>query len=104
MSGGVAYVFNELGNFDYYCNMGMVELSLVEDRNDVYELQELISRHLNYTGSKKAKMILDDFNRFLPMFIKVIPYDYKKVLEEQKLEELKKKIANVEIDVDISGV
>jgi glutamate synthase (NADPH) large chain len=103
MSGGVAYVFNELGNFDYYCNMGMVELSLVEDRNDVYELQELIKSHLNYTGSKKAKMILDDFERFLPMFIKVIPYDYKKVLEEQKLEELKKKIASVEIDVDISG-
>ncbi|HBC79087.1 MAG TPA: glutamate synthase large subunit [Bacteroidales bacterium] len=103
MSGGVAYVFNELGNFDYYCNMGMVELSLVEDRNDVYELQELIKSHLNYTGSKKAKMILDDFNRYLTMFIKVIPYDYKKVLEEQKLEELKKKIANVEIDVDISG-
>jgi glutamate synthase (NADPH/NADH) large chain len=104
MSGGVAYVFNELGNFDYYCNMGMVELSLIEDRNDAYELQELISRHLNYTGSKKAKMILDDFNKYLPMFIKVIPYDYKKVLEEQKLEELKKKIASVETDVEISGI
>jgi len=104
MSGGIAYVFNEYGNFDYYCNMGMVELSLVEDRNDVNELQALISSHLIYTGSRKAKMILDDFNRFLPMFIKVIPYDYKKVLEEQKLEDLKKKIASVEIDVDISGV
>jgi glutamate synthase (NADPH/NADH) large chain len=104
MSGGIAYVFNEFGNFDYYCNMGMVELSLVEDRNDINELRELISKHLNYTGSKKAKMILDDFDRFLPMFIKVIPYDYKRVIEEQKLEELKKKIASVEIDVDISGV
>lgn len=104
MSGGIAYVFNESGNFDYYCNMGMVELSLVEDRNDINELRELISKHLNYTGSKKAKMILDDFDRFLPMFIKVIPYDYKRVIEEQKLEELKKKIASVEIDVDISGV
>jgi glutamate synthase (NADPH/NADH) large chain len=104
MSGGIAYVFNEYGNFDYYCNMGMVELSLVEERNDINELQELISRHLNYTGSKKAKMILDDFSKFLPMFIKLIPYDYKKVMEEQKLEDLKRKIANVEIDVDISGV
>jgi len=46
-------------------------------------------------------MILDDFNNFLPMFIKVIPYDYKKVIQEQKLEELRKKIATVEIDVDI---
>jgi glutamate synthase (NADPH/NADH) large chain len=104
MSGGIAYVFNESGNFDYYCNMGMVELSLVEDRNDINELRDLILKHHNYTGSKKAKMILDDFDRFLPMFIKVIPYDYKRVMEEQKLEELKKKIASVEIDVDISGV
>ena len=103
MSGGIAYVLNETGNFDYYCNMGMVELSLVEDRYDINELRELIMSHLNYTGSKKAKMIIDDFDRFLPMFIKVIPYDYKKVLEEQKLEELKRKIASVEIDVDISG-
>jgi len=103
MSGGIAYVLNETGNFDYYCNMGMVELSLVEDRYDINELRELIMSHLKYTGSKKAKMIIDDFDRFLPMFIKVIPYDFKKVLDEQKLEELKRKIANVEIDVDISG-
>jgi glutamate synthase (NADPH/NADH) large chain len=104
MSGGIAYVFNEKSNFDYFCNMGMVELSLVEDLSDIDELKDLISRHFNYTGSKKAKMILDDFNRFLPMFIKVIPYDYKKVLQEQKLEELKKKIAGVEIDVEISSI
>jgi glutamate synthase (NADPH/NADH) large chain len=103
MSGGIAYVLNENGDFDYFCNMGMVELSLVEDRNDIEELKDLIIRHFNYTGSKKAKMILDEFIRFLPMFIKVIPYDYKKVLQEQKLEELKKKIADVEIDVEIGG-
>jgi glutamate synthase (NADPH/NADH) large chain len=84
--------------------MGMVELSLVEDLNDIEELKGLITKHFNFTKSKKAKMIIDDFNRYLPMFIKVIPYDYKKVLEEQKLEELKKKIANVETDVEISGL
>jgi glutamate synthase (NADPH/NADH) large chain len=104
MSGGIAYVFNEYGNFDYYCNMGMVELSLVEDLSDIDELKELINSHFKYTESKKARMILDDFNKFLPMFIKVIPYDYKKVLQEQKLEELKKKIADVEIDVEISSI
>ena len=103
MSGGIAYVFNETGNFDYYCNMGMVELSLVEDLSDSEELKELITRHFNYTSSRKAKMILDDFNKFLPEFIKVIPYDYKKVLQEQKLEELKRKIANVELDLEISA-
>lgn len=99
MSGGIAYVLDENGDFDYYCNMGMVELSLVEDRVDVHELNGLIARHFHFTKSKKAKMILDDFNKYLPMFIKIIPYDYKKVLHEQKLEELRKKIADVEVDL-----
>ncbi|MBK9391127.1 MAG: glutamate synthase large subunit [Bacteroidetes bacterium] len=103
MSGGVAYVLNELGNFDFYCNMGMVELSLVDENSDVVELTDLISRHYKYTGSAKAKMILDDITRYIPMFIKVIPYDYKKVLQEQKLEELRKKIADVELDLEISA-
>jgi glutamate synthase (NADPH/NADH) large chain len=100
MSGGIAYVFNEFGNFDYYCNMGMVELSLVEELSDISELTELIFRHHFFTQSKKAKMILDDPDKYLPMFIKVEPYDYKKVLQEQKLEELRKKIADVEMDVE----
>jgi len=99
MSGGIAYVLDENGDFDYYCNMGMVELSLVEDRADVHELTALIARHVFFTQSKKAKMILDDLNKYLPMFIKIIPYDYKKVLHEQKLEELRKKIADVEVDL-----
>jgi glutamate synthase (NADPH/NADH) large chain len=103
MSGGIAYVFNENGDFDFYCNMGMVELSLVEDYGDVNELTELISQHYQFTGSKKAKMILDDPNKYIPMFIKVIPYDFKKVLQEQKLEEIRKKIADVEIDLEISA-
>jgi glutamate synthase (NADPH/NADH) large chain len=83
--------------------MGMVELSLVEDHSDINELSGLISSHYNFTNSKKAKMILDDLNKYLPMFIKVIPYDYKKVLQEQKLEELRKKIADVELDLEISA-
>ncbi len=103
MSGGIAYVFNEEGDFDYYCNMGMVELSLVEDYGDVNELTALITKHFQFTKSKKAKMILDDLNKYLPMFIKVIPYDYKKVLQEQALAELKRKIADVELDIEISA-
>ena len=96
-------MFNENGDFDYFCNMGMVELSLVEDLADMHELQDLISRHYEYTKSQKARMILDNFDQYLPMFIKVIPYDYKKVLEEQKLEEIKKKIASVEFDLEITS-
>jgi len=103
MSGGIAYVLNEKGNFDYYCNMGMVELSLVDEYSDVNELTDLISSHYAYTNSNKAKMILDDINKYIPMFIKVIPYDYKKVIQEQKLDELKKKIADVELDLEISA-
>jgi len=104
MSGGIAYVHNESNDFDYFCNMGMVELSLVDDYNDVKELTDLISRHYMFTSSRKAKMILDDPDKFIPMFIKVIPYDYKKVLEEQKLEEIRKKIADVEMDVEFGPV
>jgi glutamate synthase (NADPH/NADH) large chain len=103
MSGGIAYVFDEDGDFDYYCNMGMVELSLVEDNRDIDELTSLVSYHYRYTGSKKAKMILDDPVKFIPKFIKVTPYDYKKVLEEQKLEEIKRKLANVEMDVEMGA-
>jgi glutamate synthase (NADPH/NADH) large chain len=102
MSGGIAYVLNESNNFDYYCNMGMVELSLVEDLSDMAELKDLISLHYKYTGSKKAGMILNDFEKYLPQFIKVIPYDYKMVLQEQKLEDLKRKKAEVEMDVEFN--
>jgi len=103
MSGGIAYVFNEFGNFDYYCNMGMVELSLVEDLGDLTELTGLISRHYQFTQSRKAKMIIDDPDKYFPMFIKVIPYDYNKVLQEQELEKLRLKIANVEMDVEFGS-
>jgi glutamate synthase (NADPH/NADH) large chain len=99
MSGGIAYVLDENGDFDYYCNMGMVELSLVEDHVDVHELTGLISRHFYFTKSKKAKMILDDINKYLPMFIKVIPYEFKKILHEQQLEEIRKKMADIEVDL-----
>lgn len=101
MSGGIAYVYNEKGNFDYFCNMGMVELSLVEDLADLRELKELISKHMDYTGSERAKEILDNWDQHLPRFIKVTPYEYMKVLEEEKLEFLRKKIGEVETDPEI---
>ena len=100
MSGGIAYVLNTEGNFDYYCNMGMVELSLVEDRSDVKELKSLITNHFEYTQSPLAKRILDDWENYIDQFIKVIPYEYKKVMEEEKLEALKRKIEEIEVDVE----
>jgi glutamate synthase (NADPH/NADH) large chain len=101
MSGGIAYVFNDNGNFDYFCNMGMVELSLVEGMADIKELKDLILKHHACTGSKRAKDILEQWEKYLSKFIKVVPYEYMKVLEEEKLEFLKKKIEQVETDPEI---
>lgn len=98
MSGGIAYVLNVDGNFDYFCNMGMVELTLLEDMQDQKELKDLISRHYQYTESPLAKKILDNWANYVTEFIKVTPIEYKKVLEEERIEAIKKKIANVEYD------
>jgi glutamate synthase (NADPH/NADH) large chain len=98
MSGGVAYVLDEAGNFDYFCNMEMVELSLIEDSADNKELYGLISNHYKYTNSKLAKRILDNWKEYVDRFIKVVPIEYKKVLQEEKMEAINKKIAQVERD------
>jgi len=98
MSGGIAYVLDEDGNFDYFCNKGLVELSPVEDKADIKELQEMISKHLIYTQSSVASKILTTWEAYLPMFVKVIPFEYKKVLQEQKLKELQKKLQLTEDD------
>ena len=103
MSGGVAYVLDEEGDFDFYCNMGMVELSLVEDLNDKKELSDLIAKHFEMTGSKVAEKILARLDDYMDRFIKIIPYEYKKVLQELQLEELNEKLAKVEKDVEMIG-
>ncbi len=100
MSGGIAYVLNVDNDFDYYCNMGMVELSLVEERSEIGELKSLIQKHLDYTGSPLAHRILENWDEYLERFIKVIPYEYRRVMEEEKLEQLKKKIREMETDVE----
>lgn len=100
MSGGIAYVLNVDNNFDYYCNMGMVELSLVENRSDIRELKALIQTHFDHTRSPLANRILENWEDYIDRFIKVIPFEYKKVLEEEKLNELKRKIDQMEKDVE----
>ena len=92
MSGGIAYVLDMEGNFDYFCNKGLVELSPVEDKADIVELQDLINKHLLYTQSTMATKILTNWEEYLPKFVKVIPFEYKKVLEELKLRELVQKL------------
>lgn len=98
MSGGVAYVWDKNHRFDYYCNMEMVELSLIEDATSRKELHELIRQHYLYTGSKLARTMLDDWNRYVDDFIQVIPIEYKRVLQEEQMRKLQQKIAEVQRD------
>ena len=98
MSGGVAYVYDPDHTFDYFCNMDMVELSLVEDSVSRKELLELIRQHYLHTGSALAGRMLDDWHRSIEDFIQVVPIEYKRVLEEEKMKKLHEKIADIQRD------
>ena len=98
MSGGVAYVWDPKGTFDYFCNMDMVELSLLEDSTARKELHELIRQHYLYTGSTLARTMLDNWPRYVEEFIQVTPIEYKKVLAEEQMRKLQQKIAEVQRD------
>ena len=98
MSGGVAYVWDKNHNFDYFCNMDMVEINLVDDSSYRKELHELIRQHYLYTGSKLARTMLDDWNRYVEDFIQVVPIEYKRVLQEEQVKKLQQKIADIQRD------
>jgi len=109
MSGGIAFVLDEAGDFRDRCNMSMVELEVLPaeeahvahagdqageleshgrvnvnhlEQSDVHILRTLIQRHLHYTGSDRARKILDDFETYLPKFVKVMPTEYRRALAE----------------------
>ena len=96
MSGGVAYVYDPRHTFDYFCNMDMVELSLVEDSVSRKELLELLRQHYLHTGSALAGRMLDDWHRTVEDFIQVVPIEYKRVLEEEKMKRLHEKIRQLD--------
>ena len=98
MSGGVAYVYDKEHTFDYFCNMDMVELSLVEDTVSRKELLELIRQHYLHTGSALAGRMLDDWNHYVEDFIQVVPIEYKRVLQEEQMAKLQQKIADMQRD------
>ena len=98
MSGGVAYVYDPDHSFDYFCNMDMVELGLVEDSVSRKELLELIRQHYLHTGSSLAGRMLDDWQRYVVDFIQVVPIEYKRVLQEEQNKKLQEKIANIQRD------
>ena len=110
MSGGIAYVLDEDGSFSSRCNLAMVELEPVPEEDDLMEsehhhggdiehhgrvdvtsdmtrydderLRQLIEKHKEYTGSLRAAMILNDWDKFRPMFVKVMPTEYRRALAE----------------------
>jgi glutamate synthase (NADPH/NADH) large chain len=115
MSGGVAFVLDEDGNFEKRCNLSMValepvpeELAALDSNEEVPEshgrvhfnhlnqadehaLREQIEKHLMYTGSERARLILENWNSYLPKFTKVMPTEYRRALQDiaaQKAQEL----------------
>jgi len=114
MSGGIAFVLDEAGDFRKRCNMAMVELEALPseaahvehagdqagelethgrvdvnhlEQSDIDILRTLIQRHLHYTGSPRAKMVLDRFNEYLPKFVKIMPTEYRRALAEMAAHE-----------------
>jgi glutamate synthase (NADPH/NADH) large chain len=96
MSGGIAYILDEAGDFNKLCNKAMVELESINaneaenadtsdmTRHDAQRLKGLIERHLHYTGSARAKQILDNWQSYLPRFVKVMPTDYRAALQKRQ--------------------
>jgi len=113
MSGGVAYVLDEQGGFEQRCNMAMVQLEAVPEESaasetgevethgrvhfnhlgqaDELALRDMIAKHLHYTGSLRAREILDNWARYLPKFIKVMPTEYRRALQEIAAQQAKQK-------------
>jgi glutamate synthase (ferredoxin) len=81
MSGGIAYVLDEAGDFPRRCNLQMVSLEKFDDSDEIESVWKMIQRHQTYTKSARAAQILADWQSFVPKFVKVMPKDYKRVLE-----------------------
>jgi glutamate synthase (NADPH/NADH) large chain len=128
MSGGIAYVLDEAGDFERRCNLAMVELEPVPSENSVMErsrhqvgdleshglvdvsdmtrfdeerLYQLIERHLHYTGSERARAILADWSAYLPKFVKVMPVEYRRALEEMARQQVLDRTGMGEIEIGL---
>lgn len=99
MSGGIAYVLDTNHTFATKVNHEMVELGPVSDPKEIAELRQLIEDHRHFTGSQIADRVLRNFHHFLPKFVKVLPIDYKRVLEEEAAKELEEKARQSVIDL-----
>jgi glutamate synthase (NADPH/NADH) large chain len=84
MSGGTAYVFDRQRTFRERCNLEMVELESLADESDIWLVYGLIENHLRYTGSPLARRILDNWEHLVASFVKIMPTDYKRVLQARR--------------------
>jgi glutamate synthase (NADPH/NADH) large chain len=95
MSGGIAYVLDVTDNFEYFLNKGMVELLGLDNEEDENFVKEQIGNHVYWTGSVYAKGILDAWGDYKSRFVKVLPVEYKRAIEEAKLAELDRKLREI---------
>jgi glutamate synthase (NADPH/NADH) large chain len=91
MSGGIAYVLDDQNQLESNCNQTMVGLEMPSDEN-FEELKHLIENHYQFTKSEKAKQVLENFEDVKTQFVKIIPHDFKRILEEKKEKEQQQKI------------
>ncbi|MDR1252219.1 MAG: glutamate synthase large subunit [Treponema sp.] len=95
MSGGIAYVLDADGNCEYFLNKGMVELSSLDNEEDENFVKDCVKKHIYWTDSVYAKTILADWEAQKRKFIKVLPVEYKRALQEMKLAELDRKLYEI---------
>jgi glutamate synthase (NADH) len=99
MSGGIAYVLDTAHTFASKVNLEMVELDTVTEPREIAELRSLIEEHRHYTRSEVADRVLRDFHHLLPYFVRVMPFDYKRMLEEQAVKAKEEKLRQSVIDL-----
>ncbi len=84
MSGGIAYVMDNMEEFRIKCNLGTIGLERIADAEEEAEVKDLVTRHLEYTGSEVARRVLANWSEFVANCVKVMPTDYKRVMQLMK--------------------
>jgi glutamate synthase domain-containing protein 2/glutamate synthase domain-containing protein 3 len=102
MSGGIAYIYDGDGTFKNKCNREMVDLEKINEE-DTVSIKELLDKHIAYTDSRNARAILDNFGACAHKFIKIMPHEYKKILEQQKAVETVGAVTAADMTEDTEG-
>lgn len=84
MSGGIAYIYDPDGAFPEKCNMGLVGLETIDTEEEKQQVYDYIKEHIEYTGSSLGQTFLEDWDATVKKFVKVMPHDFKRVLQERE--------------------